>query len=145
MPTPEEAKNVIRRLFGELLSDNHVELIDEMYAEDYEFDAPALTAGAPVLTGREAFKARVAAFRHAFPDAQYIVQDIVSDGRIVCTRMGFGGTHANTFAGFAPTGRKAMVTGIHYALLNEEGKIKKTWAGFTNIAEALAPNPPAES
>lgn len=145
MPTPEEARNVIRRLFGELLSDNKVELIDEMYAEDYEFDAPALAnSSGPVKTGREAFKARVAAFRTAFPDAVYTVQDIVSDGRIVCTRMEFGGTHAAPFAGFAPTGRKSFVTGIHYALLNEEGKIKKTWAGFTNIAEALAPDPTTE-
>jgi steroid delta-isomerase-like uncharacterized protein len=141
MPTPEEAKNVIRRLFGPVLTENKVELIDEMYAEDYEFDAPALANNSgPVQTGREAFKARVAAFRAAFPDAHYTVQDIVSDGRIVCTRMEFGGTHAGPFAGFAPTGRDSKVTGIHYALLNEEGKIKKTWAGFTNIAEALAPD-----
>lgn len=142
MPTPEEAKNVIRTLFKDVLTDNKVEMIDEMYAEDYEFDAPALSSNSgPVLTGREAFKARVAAFRTAFPDAHYTVQDIVSDGIIVCTRMEFGGTHAAPFAGFAPTGRDSKVTGIHYALLNEQGKIKKTWAGFTNIAEALAPNP----
>jgi hypothetical protein len=32
------------------------------------------------------------------------------------------------------------VTGVHFARL-DNGKIKNTWAGFTNIAEALAPNP----
>ena len=79
MPTPEDAKNIIRRLFGEVLTENKVEMIDDMYAEDYEFDAPALAnSSAPVQTGREAFKARVAAFRGAFPDAAYNVQDIVS-------------------------------------------------------------------
>ena len=54
MPTPEEAKNVIRRLFGEVLTENKVEMIDEMYAEDYEFDAPALAgnSGPAVDTGR---------------------------------------------------------------------------------------------
>ncbi|HVK03474.1 MAG TPA: ester cyclase [Armatimonadaceae bacterium] len=141
MPTPEEAKNVIRTLFGPVLTENKVEMIDELYAEDYEFDAPALSANSgPAQSGREAFKARVAAFRTAFPDAHYTVQDIVSDGTIVCTRMEFGGTHAAPFAGFAATGRDAKITGIHYARLNEQGKIKKTWAGFTNIAEALAPD-----
>lgn len=144
MATPEEAKNVLRRLFGEVLSEDKIDLIDELYAEDYEFDAPALSANAgPTQSGREAFKARVKAFRSAFPDVVYEIQNIVSDGKIVATKFQFGGTHAGPFAGFAATNRKAYVTGIHYTLLNDQGKIKKTWAGFTNIAEALGPNPPS--
>ena len=138
--SPEEGKNVLRRLFDEVLTQDKLDLIDELYAEDYEFDAPALTANAGAAqSGREAFKGRVKAFRAAFPDVAYEIQNIVSDGEIVATKFKFGGTHAGPFAGFAATNRKAYVTGIHFTKLNSEGKIKKTWAGFTNIAEALAP------
>ena len=140
MPSSEQAKNVLRRLFDDILTQNKLDLIDELYAEDYEFDAPALSSGAgPVQSGRDAFKARVSAFRGAFPDVVYQIQNIVSDGEIVATRFAFSGTHKGTFAGFAPTGRHATVTGIHFTRL-VNGKIKKTWAGFTNIAEALGPN-----
>jgi steroid delta-isomerase-like uncharacterized protein len=140
MASSEQAKNVLRRLFDDVLTQDKLNLIDELYAEDYEFDAPALSAGAGAAqSGREAFKARVRAFRTAFPDVVYKIVNIVSDGEIVATSFAFSGTHKGTFAGFAPTGRRSTVTGVHFARL-VNGRIKKTWAGFTNIAEALAPN-----
>ena len=138
--TPEEAKNVLARLFKDVLTDDNIDMIDELYAEDYEFDAPALAANAgPTQSGREAFKARVKAFRGAFPDISYNIDNIVSDCEIICTKFHMTGTHQGPFAGFAPTGRFATITCVHFTKLNDEGKIKKTWAGFTNIAEVLAP------
>ena len=140
MASSDQAKNVLRRLFDDVLTQDKLNLIDELYAEDYEFDAPALAAGSGAAqTGREAFKARVGAFRTAFPDVVYKIVNIVSDGEIVATSFAFSGTHKGTFAGFAPTGRHSTVTGVHFARL-VNGRIKKTWAGFTNIGEALAPN-----
>ena len=138
MSTPEEAKNVLYRLFKDVLTDNNLDMIDEIYAEDYEFDAPALAGGGAVQTGREAFKNRVRAFRGAFPDIAYEVQSIVSDGELICTKFDMKGTHAGSFAGFAPTNRFVTITGVHFTKL-VNGKIKKTWAGFTNIGEVLAP------
>ena len=141
MSSPEEAKNILRRLFDEVLTQDKLDMIDEIYREDYEFDAPALSANAgPTQTGREAFKGRVKAFRAAFPDMQYNIQEIVSDGEIIATKFSMSGHHKGPFAGFQPTGRHSTVTGVHYTYV-VDGQIKKTWAGFTNIAEALAPNP----
>lgn len=138
--TSADAKAVLARLFKDVLTDNNLDMIDEIYAVDYEFDAPALTANAgPAQSGREAFKARVKAFRGAFPDIVYQVQSIVSDGEIICTKFQMSGQHAGPFAGFAATNRHVTITGVHFTKLNDSGQIKKTWAGFTNIAEALAP------
>ncbi len=135
----EEAKNVLRRLFDDVLTQNNLDMIDVLYAEDYEFDAPALAGSTSSANhGREAFKQRVTAFRTAFPDVKYTIQNIVTNGEIVATKFVFSGTHKGPFAGFAPTGRYSSVTGVHFTQL-VNGKIKKTWAGFTNIAEALKP------
>ena len=140
MATSQEAKGVLGRLFKDVLTDNNLDAIDEIYAADYEFDAPALTANAgPAQSGREAFKARVKAFRGAFPDIAYSIDNIVSDGEIICTKFHMSGQHAGPFAGFAATNRHVTITGVHFTKLNDAGKIKKTWAGFTNIAEVLAP------
>lgn len=135
----EANKNTIRRLFDEVLTYDQLDMIDVLYHEDYEFDAPALSgSGASVSSGREAFKQRVVAFRQAFPDMKYIVQDFIGEGDLVITKMLMTGTHKGAFAGFEPTGRYAEIIGVHVAQFLD-GKIRKTWAGFTNIAEALKP------
>ncbi len=137
MSTPQENIAVLRRVFQEAFNENKLEVIDQCYAPDYDFDAPTLP-GQPKPVGREAFKARVQAFGAAFEGINYEIQECIADGDIVCTRFVFGGKHVKDFAGFATTGRNARITGVHFSRF-ENGLIKKTWAGFTNIMEQLGP------
>jgi predicted ester cyclase len=135
----EAAKNVLRTLFDDVLTNNQLDLIDELYDPEYEFVVPKLAGmTSNVVQGRDKFRQRVVAFRTAFPDVIYRIQDIVSDGEIVATSFAFTGTHAGAFAGFEPTNQESTITGVHFAKL-VDGRIRKTWAGFTNIAEALTP------
>jgi steroid delta-isomerase-like uncharacterized protein len=131
-------KEILRRVFEEGFNKNDLTVIDESYAEDYEFDAPRL-AGATVTTGREAFKQRVEAFAAAFGGIHYTVEDMIAEGDLVATNFTFGGLHRGEFAGFPATNRQVEITGVHFARF-VDGKIKRTWAGFTNIAEVLGPN-----
>lgn len=138
MTTPDEAKSVLATLFDEVLTVDKQEMIDVLYDESYEFIVPKLAGmTSNVVQGRENFKKRVTAFRQSFPDVIYAIDSFVSNGEIVATSFTFTGTHTKEFAGFAPTNKKVSVTGIHFAQL-KDGKIVKTWAGFTNIAEVLA-------
>jgi steroid delta-isomerase-like uncharacterized protein len=131
----EQNKATLRRVFQEAFNGNKLEVIDETYDEDYEFDAPAL-AGQAVTTGREAFKHRVEAFAAAFGDIFYTVEDMIAEGDLVATKFTFGGLHHGNFAGYPPTNRNVAITGVHFARF-VDGRIKKTWAGFANIAEVL--------
>lgn len=135
MSTPEENKAILRRVFQEAFNENKLEVIDETYSDNYEFDAPPLK-GATVTSGREAFKQRVTAFSNAFGDIHYTIQNVIAEGDIVATRFAFGGLHRAEFAGYPATNEVVEITGIHFARF-EDGKIKKTWAGFTNIDEVL--------
>ena len=132
----QENKDTIRRIFEEAFNQGKLELIDENYLPEYEFDAPN-PSGPSLNSGRENFKQRVGAFGKAFADVHYNVQDIVAEDDLVVTRFAFGGFHQGPFQGFSPTGRWTTVNGIHCARF-VDGKVKKTWAGFTNIAEALS-------
>jgi len=131
----EQNKATLRRVFQEAFNENKLDLIDETYAEDYEFDAPRL-AGQAVTTGREAFKRRVESFGAAFGDIHYTIEDVIAEGDLVATIFTFGGLHRGDFAGFPPTNRRVEISGVHFARF-VDGMIKKTWAGFTNIAEVL--------
>jgi len=131
----EANKAVLRRVFEEAFNKNKLEVIDETYAEDYEFDAPPL-AGQVVTTGREAFKRRVQSFAAAFGDIHYKIEDVIAEGDLVATNFSVSGLHRGEFAGFPPTNRRVEITGVHFARF-VDGRIKKTWAGFTNIDEVL--------
>lgn len=132
------AKDVLATLFDDVLTVDKQDLIDVLYDESYEFIVPKLAGmTSNVVQGRENFKKRVTAFRQAFPDVIYAIDSFVSNGEIVATSFTFTGTHTGEFAGFPPTNKPVSVTGVHFAQL-KDGKIVKTWAGFTNIAEVLA-------
>lgn len=131
----QENKAVIRRIFEEGFNQGKLELIDENYLPEYEFDAPN-PSGPSLNSGRDTFKQRVGAFSNAFADIHYTIQNVVAEGDLVATRFAFGGFHRGPFQGFSPTGRWTTVNGVHFARF-VDGKIRKSWAGFTNIAEAL--------
>jgi len=135
MSTPQQNIATLRRVFQEAFNENKMEVIDQSYVEDYDFDAPTLP-GQSKPTGRTAFKARVQAFATSFEQIHYEVEECIADGDVVCTRFWFGGKNVKDFAGFPATGRMARLTGVHFARF-ENGLIKNTWAGFTNIAEQL--------
>jgi steroid delta-isomerase-like uncharacterized protein len=136
MSTPQQNVAILRRVFEEAFNQNKLEVIDQCYAVDYDFDAPTLP-GQPKPMGREAFKARVTAFAAAFENIHYDIEECIAEGDIVCTRFVFGGKNVKPFAGFPATGRDARISGVHFTRF-KDGQIQKTWAGFTNIMEALA-------
>lgn len=61
---------------------------------------------------REAFLARVARFRAAFPDWRMEVEEMLADGDRVITRWRATGTHRGPFRGLPATGKTVAVTGI---------------------------------
>jgi len=52
------------------------------------------------------------AFRTAFPDLQFRVEDMVAEGEKVVSRLTMRGTHQGDFQGIPPTGKQMTVTGI---------------------------------
>jgi steroid delta-isomerase-like uncharacterized protein len=62
----------------------------------------------------------------AFPDAQFIVEDLIAEGDKVVYRATLRGTHRGAFMGIAPTGKHVTTTGIGIGRF-EEGKIAEGW------------------
>ena len=86
-----------------------------------------LSPALPPLTGAEQ-QARVAAFRLAFPDLRFTVDDLVAEGDRVVFRATMRGTHLGPFRGVPPTGRR-----IEGAVLDvvrvEGGRFAEHWGG----------------
>lgn len=118
----EENKAIVRRYLEEAWIKGNLNILDELMAPNYARYLPGQTA--PL--DREGQKHRIAAFRAAMPDLEFLIEDLFAGGDRVGFRVKIRGTHQGTFLGVAPTGRQLTVTAIDIARL-EDGKIVDHW------------------
>ena len=114
----EQNKAIARRSIEELWNGKNVEVIDELFAEDYL---------SPDRTSRSAWKdAAIAILTGAPPDLHITIEDQIAEGDKVVTRWTWSFTHTVAFFGAAPTGKHISWTGISIYRL-EGGKIVEGW------------------
>lgn len=83
------------------------------------------------VNGQEVASGEVAqqfmyAFLDAFPDAVYVIEDVISEGDRVVVRWSCQGSHQGEFAGLAPTEAEFDITGITIFQI-ENGQILRLW------------------
>ncbi len=66
----------------------------------------------PCQAGREGLKQVIAAFRTAFPDIHWVIEEMVGEGDKVFSRFTWHGTHRSEFFGVPATGREIAVKGM---------------------------------
>jgi steroid delta-isomerase-like uncharacterized protein len=62
--------------------------------------------------GREGLKQVIKAFRSAFPDIHWAIEEMVGEGDKVFSRFTWHGTHRGEFFGVPATGRQITVKGM---------------------------------
>ena len=94
-----------------------------------EFIAPGVVMhlrGRADVTGLDAYRTYNAALRTAFPDQQWLLEDLFAEGDKVAFVWTLRGTHRAELSGVAPTGKQVTVTGISvYRVV--EGKMVEIW------------------
>lgn len=105
MTLEETNKAVVRRYIEEVINQNKVELIDELFAPDMREQVRSyLPDGGP------------------FPDAHEEIKDIVAEGNTVMVRWNFKGTHMGTYLEIPATGKSIEMIGFAVYYL-ENGQI----------------------
>lgn len=114
-------KAIIHR-YIELWSTGNLALADEVLAPDFvDHTHPVQSPGsAPV-------KQEVAAFRKGFPDACITIEHIIGEGDLVAFYFTMRATHLGPFAGFAPTGKEDVLTGVDFVRFTE-GTMVELWS-----------------
>ena len=118
-----EVKNreVVRMVFSEIWSKGNVDLITELFSENFVGHFPAET-----VHGREGLAAQVLAHRSAFPDWTEEVEDEIVDHDRVAIRFTSRGTNMGDFMGNPPTGNRVEISEVAiFKLLN--GKVSEQW------------------
>jgi steroid delta-isomerase-like uncharacterized protein len=114
----EANKAIQRRAYEEMWSTGDVDLVDELYAENFVLYDPIT----PDVRGPEGYKAYFHQMRSAFPDLVFSVEDQIAEGDKVATRWKATATHGGEIMGIPATGKKGVVQGITISRI-VDGKI----------------------
>jgi predicted ester cyclase len=111
-------KSTAVRFITEVWNAGDLGVADEVIHPEYM--VPGLGHGA------EAVKRNVTAFREAFPDLVWTIDDAIGERDRVAMRLTLHGTHLGPFRGIAPTGRSVtMQEMVFWRLL--EGRLHTGW------------------
>ena len=118
----EENKARVRRIYEEINSQNHEEMMEEFAARDLVWH------GAPPGTppGLAGAKQAHTTFFTGFPDLHATVEDLIAEGDKVVARVTSRATHQGEFMGIPPTGKRLSWTWIEIDRI-KDGKIVECW------------------
>jgi steroid delta-isomerase-like uncharacterized protein len=126
----DENKSIIRRLIEEVWNKGNLSLADELVADNYSHhDSSTLDWG----VGPDGEKKRALFYRTAFPDLQFTIEDMVTEGDTVTYRWSSTGTHQGPLSLIAPTGRKVSVSGMTFVRLTG-GRIAEGWVNWDALS-----------
>jgi steroid delta-isomerase-like uncharacterized protein len=118
-----ENKALSTRFMEEVVNKGNVALIDQLLTPNFidHQQQPGLPPG------REGAKAFITAFRAAFPDLHYTVDDVIAEGDRVVARATAHGTMRGDFLGMPASGKSATWQEIHITRY-AQGKGVEHWA-----------------
>jgi len=118
----EENKALVRRIFDEIMNERKLDVIDELFADDYVFHGP----GGHEFHGKDSFKQFISRPHTAYPDFHLEAEDMLAEGDKVVCRFTSHGTHKGPLGNIPPTGKQIDVTGmVIYRIDN--GKVTEHW------------------
>ena len=98
------------------------DLLDQVVTPDWQ-DIPLAPGQGP---GPNGIKPMIRLFKQAFPDLAITVHDVIGDANRIGVRAEITGTHAGTWFGVPPTGRRFSVA-LHEFHRIENGRLTHTW------------------
>jgi steroid delta-isomerase-like uncharacterized protein len=120
---PAENKKLVRRFYESAWDRGELEVIDDLFADDYVRHDLRPADPAP---GPEGMKRLTADFRAAFPDLRFQVDIVIAEDEHVAARWTASGTHTGRWGEVEPTGRRATFSGVNIFRF-ENGKVVEIW------------------
>ena len=139
----ESANVALARRWFDAMNAGDLDTVAAIFAPTYRLHYPDIDSG---LVGPEVIRGLVAAYRDAFPDLRFDVDDTVSSGEMVLVRWTASGTNRGALLGAPATGRFARWTGTSLLRVSD-GRIVEDWVENDRLGMlqqlGLAPAPEA--
>ena len=123
----EARKAVVWRFIAAIWHQGRFELLDDLIAPTYIHHTSRTAADdGHEVRGPDGVRREVTAWRSAFPDLRFTLDDLLVEGDKVMARWTCRGTHHGVFRGIAPTGKSVTFTGMTLYRITQ-GKIVEQW------------------
>jgi predicted ester cyclase len=119
----EQNKTAARRFVEDLLGKGEYALFSELTIKNYADHN--LPSGITPLQS-------IGAFRAGFPEARFVVEDVVAEEDQVVVRYTVEATHTGNFYGIEATGKPISMSGISIYRLTE-GKLAEAWVQYDQL------------
>lgn len=117
-----DGKELVRRIFDEIVNQGNMDAIDELIAEDFVDHGPMGD-----VHGREAFKGLVNQFRDAVPDMHCEVENLIVEGDTAGWVVRTTGTHTGDGLGFPATNKSFETLSANIGRMRD-GQAVEHWA-----------------
>ena len=124
----EQNEAVVRRTFDAFNSGDTSGAEELIAADAVNHDPAAPEEG----HGPDGFKQTIELYRGAFPDLTFTIDEMFSDGDLVCTRWSTTGTHDGDLMGIQASGNHITSTGISIDRV-VDGKVAESWVQWDNL------------
>jgi steroid delta-isomerase-like uncharacterized protein len=123
----EAHKAVVWRYIAAIWHQGQFESLGEVIAPTFVYHTNHTVGdGGNEVHGLDGVSRVVAAWRSAFPDLRFTLEDLLVEGDKVVARWTCRGTHQGVFRGMAPTGKFVTFTGMTLYRM-AHGKIVEQW------------------
>jgi steroid delta-isomerase-like uncharacterized protein len=120
----EANKAVVRRFITEVWNAGDLAAADKLVHPAYSVEG--------VERGQDFVRRNVAAYRAAFPDMEWSIEQMVSEGDWVAVRLTLRGTHLGPLGDLPPSGKQAEMREMAFWRV-EEGRLRAIWS----VSDAL--------
>jgi ketosteroid isomerase-like protein len=117
-----DAKELVQRIFDEIVNKGNMDAIDELMAEDFLDHGPMGD-----MQGREAFRGQVAAFRAAVSDLHCEVENLIVEGDTAGWVVRTTVTHTGDQLGFPATNKSFETLSANIGRM-ADGQAVEHWA-----------------
>jgi len=124
---PETNKAIVQRMIDEVMNQQNLAVVDELFASDYLMHDPAWPTE---VKGPEGFKQWAGAMLDPyFSDSRIVIEEMITEGDKVAVRWTWSATHTGEFMGIPPTGRQTTIAGISIHRF-ADSKFVESWVNY---------------
>lgn len=122
--SPRNNATIVRSFVDEVVNNGRLDLLPDWVMPDHVSHCPDGD-----LFGPAGVRLDLTELRAAFPDLQMETVDILADGDRVARRFLLHGTHATSFLGFPPSGRRVTIPGMAINRLTDH-RLAESWITY---------------
>lgn len=122
MDTTADTKQLTRTVPADIATERNLDLIDEVFAEDFVDHGPF----GQDIRGPDGVREWMASFTEAFPDFEATIDELIAEDGLSAMRVTLRGTHEGPFMGFEPSGDRFEIQNMVFTRV-EDGKIVERW------------------